>query len=154
MKPARVTRTLAALMAWLAVGGAGAARAAEDSGKAPQTIQLEAVALPVIVKGALLNYVFVSVRLELAPRADGAAVRAKEQFFRDDLVRAGHHTSFVRMDDYNKVDEAKVSAEVMRFAASIVGPGKLKTAVVTKQVSQKMVATPTTSQVRPREIVP
>ncbi|MDB5458732.1 MAG: hypothetical protein JWO72_473, partial [Caulobacteraceae bacterium] len=74
-------RTTATLLACLAIGGA--ARAAEDKGKAPQAIQLEAVALPVIVNGALLNYVFVSVRLELMPKADGAAVRAKEQFFRD-----------------------------------------------------------------------
>ncbi|MDB5448509.1 MAG: hypothetical protein JWQ97_3826, partial [Phenylobacterium sp.] len=63
-------------------------------------------------------------------------------------------TPFVRMDDYNRVDEAKVRAEVMRFAPSIVGPGRVKTAVITKQVSQKMLAAPATGQVRPREMVP
>src|SRR3569623_1356380 len=78
--------------------------AAEDKDKAAsQTIALEAVALPIIVDGRLLNYVFCSIRLDLYPNADGAKVRAKEEFFRDDLVRVGHRTPFVRKDDYNKV---------------------------------------------------
>ena len=89
--------------------------AAEDKAAAQaQTIALEAVALPVIVNGQLLNYVFCSVRLDLAPNADGAKVRAKEQYFRDDLVRTGHRTPFTRADDYSRVDEAKVRAEVLR----------------------------------------
>ena len=88
-----------------------------------QTIQMESVALPVIVNGALINYVFVSIRLELMPKADGAAVRAKEQFFRDDLVRTGHRAPFpfTRFDDYTKVDEAKVRAEILRAAQAFEG---------------------------------
>ena len=148
-------RVLIALTSALVVT-AGVARAAEDDKKdvAPQTIQMEAVALPIIVKGALLNYIFVSIKLELAPKADGALVRSKEQFFRDDLVRFGHRDPFVRADDYNRVDEAKVRAELLRFAPSIVGKGVLTNAVITKQVSQKNVATPRQGPVAPREIVP
>ena len=67
MGPFRMMRLLAAVLA-ATVFGAGFAHAAEDKSDAKQqTIQLEAVALPIIVKGALLNYVFVSIRLELAP---------------------------------------------------------------------------------------
>jgi flagellar basal body-associated protein FliL len=151
MKPGRILLTSAVI---LALSGA-AARAADDKkDSAPQTIQLETVALPVIVNGRLLNYVFVSIRLELMSKADGAEVRAKEQFFRDDLVRVGHRTPFLRKDDYTQVDEAKVRAELMRFAASIVGPGVLKNAVITKQVSQKNIATPRSGPAPAREIVP
>jgi hypothetical protein len=93
---------------------------------ASQTIALEAVALPVIVDGRLINYVFCSIRLDLYPNADGSKVRAKEEYFRDDLVRVGHRNPFTRKDDYTKVDEAKVKAEIMRIAPSLVGPGLIR----------------------------
>jgi hypothetical protein len=129
---------------------------ADVDGKATsaQTIQMEMVALPVIVNGALLNYVFVSIRLELMPKADGAAVRGKEQFFRDDLVRTGHRAPFTRFDDYTRIDEAKVTAEILRAAPGIVGAGVVKTAVITKQVSQKMLATPRPAAKKGPDIIP
>ena len=120
---------------------AGSAQAA-DPPKTGSSIPLEAVALPVIVDGQLLNYVFVSVRLDLAPSADGAAVRAKSAFFRDDLVRAGHRTPYTRANDYTHMDEAKIKAEVLRIAPSIVGPGVVKAVVITKQMSQHMYSLP------------
>src|ERR1700751_3334875 len=98
---------------------------------APQTMALEAVALPVIVDGRLINYVFCSIRLELYPNADGAKVRAKEEYFRDDLVRMGHRNPFTRNDDYTKVDEARVRAEIMRIAPGLVGPGVIRSATIT-----------------------
>ena len=151
-------RTLAVLCAALAVGAAIPARAAEEKDKekekAAQTIQMASVALPVIVDGALLNYVFVSIKLELQPGADGAGVRGKEQFFRDDLVRYGHRTPFTRMDDYTRVDEAKVRAEILRAAVGIVGPGVVKTALITKQTSQKMLTTPSAGRKRAPDIIP
>jgi hypothetical protein len=148
-----VLRTLALLGAALAL--ATPAHADVD-GKTTsnQTIQMESVALPVIVNGQLLNYVFVSIRLELMPRADGALVRGKEQFFRDDLVRTGHRAPFTRFDDYTKVDEAKVRAEILRAAPGIVGAGVVKTAVITKQVSQKMLGVPRTATKTAPDIIP
>jgi hypothetical protein len=145
---------LAAFIAGLVLIAGEAGAAEEKKETPPQTIQMEAVALPIIVKGALLNYIFVSIRLELAPKADGSLVRSKEQFFRDDLVRTGHRTPFVRMDDYTKVDEGKVRSELLRYAASIMGPGVLQNAVITKQVSQKNIATPRSGPAAPHEIVP
>ena len=153
MTSVSIMRGVAAFGAVLAVAWAPPpARAAEPS--SPQTIQMESVALPVIVNGALLNYVFVSIRLELMPMADGAAVRAKEQFFRDDLVRTGHRTPFTRLDDYTRLDEAKVRAEILRIAPSIIGPGRLKSVVITKQVSQKLLTMPGVVRNRVQEIVP
>jgi flagellar basal body-associated protein FliL len=140
------------LLALSAAAPAQAAEAPEPS--TAQTIQMETVALPVIVDGKLLNYVFVSIKLELVSKADGAAVRAKEQFFRDDLVRTGHRTPFTRFDDYTKVDEAKVRAEILRAAPGIVGPGVVKTAAITKQVPQKMLGVPRTAAKTTRDIIP
>ncbi len=152
----QVLRTLA--LVGLALALAAPARAAEDKdkdkAKSAQTIQMEAVALPIIVNGALLNYVFVGIKLELMPNADGAAVRGKEQFFRDDLVRVGHRQPFTRLDDYTRVDESKVIGELMRAAPGIVGPGVLKTAVITKQTSQKLLTMPGAQRKRAPEIIP
>ena len=120
----------------------------------PQTFALEAVALPVIVNGQLINYVFCNIRLDLYPNADGAKVRDKEQYFRDDLVRAGHRTPFTRKDDYTRVDEAKVRAEILRFAPAVVGPGIVQSAAITKQTSQKLMTLPPVPQAKSREIIP
>src|SRR3954468_7237576 len=115
-----------ALGLMIAVAPVEPALAAEPPAATAQTIALEAVALPIIVDGRLLNYVFCSIRLDLYPNADGAKVRAKEEYFRDDLVRTGHRTPFVRKDDYTRVDEAKVRAEILRVAPSLVGPGVIR----------------------------
>ncbi len=121
---------------------------------AAQTIALEAVALPIIVDGRLINYVFCSIRLDLYPNANGAKVRAKEEYFRDDLVRVGHRTPFVLKNDYTRVDDARVRAEILRIAPSLVGPGLIRSATIVKQASQKAVAPPSSQQTKAREIVP
>ena len=133
---------------------AGPALAADDTSQGAQTVAMEAVALPVIVNGQLINYVFVSIRLDLTPKADGATVRTKEQFFRDDLVRMGHRTPFTRLDDYTKIDDTKVKAEVQRFAATLLGPGMIRSVVITKEMSQKMLTLPGVGQSRRPDIVP
>ena len=128
--------------------------AAEKDKSAAQTIALEAVALPIIVDGKLVNYVFCSIRLDLYPNVDGAKVRAKEEFFRDDLVRMGHRNPFTRADDYTKVDEARVKAEILRIAPSLVGPGLIRSATIVKQSSQKLMTLPPSQQNRSHEIIP
>jgi hypothetical protein len=149
-------RTLASLTLGLllAIAPVQPVMAADKEPPKPQTLSLEAMALPIIVDGKLINYVFCSITLVLTPNADGAKVRAKEQYFRDDLVRMGHRTPFTRQDDYTKVDEAKVRAEVMRFAPSVVGPGVIQSANITKQSSQKMLTLPSVSQSRQHDIIP
>jgi hypothetical protein len=152
-------RTLArlALGLMIAVAPVQPVLAAEGKDKdkaAAQTIALEAVALPIIVDGQLLNYVFCSIKLDLYPDADGAKVRAKEEYFRDDLVRAGHRTPFVLKNDYSHIDEAKVRAEIMRVAPTLVGPHVIRAATVAKQASEKLMPPPVPQQTRSHEIVP
>ena len=127
---------------------------AAETPPAPQTVALESVALPIIVDGRLINYVFCSIRLDLYPNADGAKVRAKEQYFRDDLVRMGHRSPFTRKDDYTRVDEARVRAEVLRIAPGLVGPGLVRSATITRQTSQKLMTLPPSQQPRSHEIIP
>ena len=119
------------LNAWPAM-----ALAADAAAEKPATVQLAPVAMPIVVDGRLVNYVFVTVKLTLAKGVEGAVVRDKEAFFRDALVRAGHHTPFVVATDYTKADVAKIRAEVLKDAPQFVGRGVVANAEITKQVSQ------------------
>jgi len=120
---------------------------ASEGGKAPKTdvgqyIDLQPVAMPIVVKGELVNYVFVYVRLNLTSSANVSRLREKEPYFRDALVRAGHRTPFVLANDYQKIDEARLTATMMREAVAIVGPGQISSALVMSQAPQKRVSQP------------
>jgi hypothetical protein len=127
----------------------GPARAAEEGAKkdgakkAPdQFLDLQPVGMPVVVDGALVNYVFVNVRLNLAPNADPLRWRAKEPFFRDALVRAGHAAPFIVPGDNDRIDAARLCAVMMREAAAIAGPGVVRSVVVTKQAPMHLARSP------------
>lgn len=118
--------------------------AAEKAGPAQvgQYVDLQPVGLPIIVRGQLVNYVFVYVRVNLTADADTARVRQKEPYFRDALVRMAHRTPFTNPADFNRVDEGRVAAAMMREAAAVTGPGVIRSVVVTSQTPQHRIATP------------
>lgn len=131
-----------ALFPLIAVLAASSALAADHGAKTPETavgqyVDLATVALPVVWEGRLINYVFVSVRLNLRGNADSVTLRAKEPFFRDALVRAAHRKPFTRIDDFAKLDDKALSATMMGEAARIAGAGVVTSVVVTSQTSQK-----------------
>jgi hypothetical protein len=81
--------------------------------------------MPIVVDGRLVNYVFVYIRINLTAAANLGALRDKEPYFRDALVKLGHRTPFTRYDDYTKLDEAKLSAALFQAAVGIGGPGTI-----------------------------
>ncbi|HWA60010.1 MAG TPA: hypothetical protein VG939_01475 [Caulobacteraceae bacterium] len=87
-----------------------------------QYVDLAPVGLPVVVDGRVVNYVFVSVRVNLTSGANGPRLQSREPYFRDALVRAGHRTPFTRYDDYTRLDEAKLKATMLTLAQAIA-PG-------------------------------
>jgi hypothetical protein len=158
MKEAPVFRRL--ILPWALVFGLSGsffarALAADAPQDKPATVQLGAVALPVVVNGRLINYVFVTVKLDLSPTADGAVVRSKEPFFRDALVRAGHRTPFTLASDYTRLDDKRIRAEVISDAAVILGRGVLANVEIVKQVSQRRSGLPPPpGRPQPPELVP
>jgi len=125
---------------------ASSADASEDT-KPPkhdvgQYVDLQPLAMPIVVHGELVNYVFVYVRLNLTSGANVTRLREKEPYFRDALVRAGHRTPFVVPSNYQKVDEARLTAAMMREATAIAGPGQVRSVVVTSQTPQRGVSQP------------
>jgi hypothetical protein len=123
---------------------AGGAHAGED--KAPkevgQYVDLQPVAMPIVVDRQLVNYVFVYVRVNLKSGVDVTKIRDKEPFFRDALVRGAHRTPFIVPGDWQKIDEAKLVASMTRDAAAITGPGIVASVVVTSQSPQKRAMPP------------
>ncbi|MFI4964970.1 MAG: hypothetical protein ACHP9T_06335 [Caulobacterales bacterium] len=132
--------SLAAPLLILATG----AQAADDRKpkEVGQYVDLQPVAMPIVVDGQLVNYVFVYVRINLQAGADVIKFREKEPFFRDALVRDAHRTPFVVPGDWQKVDEAKLETAMTRDAAAITGPGVVSSVVITSQTPQKRVMPP------------
>ncbi|QUD88977.1 hypothetical protein [Phenylobacterium montanum] len=114
------------------------ALAAETPKPAPpeDSVALSPVALPVVADGRIANYVFVSVKVWLNPGYDAFALRDKEPYFRDALVRVGHRTPFVVKGDYNRIDEAKLRAAMQREAGAIIGPAAVRSIQVVSQTPQ------------------
>jgi hypothetical protein len=123
---------------------AGSAHAADDkkTKEVGQYVDLQPVALPIVVDDRLVNYVFVYVRVNLKPGADVIKTREKEPAFRDALVRDAHRTPFVVPTDWQKVDEPKLIAVMTREANAIAGPGVVASVTITSQTPQKRVMPP------------
>ncbi len=131
---------LAAPLLFLAsVAQAGEAKKPKEVG---QYVDLLPVAMPIVVDGQVVNYVFVYVRINLQSGADISKLREKEPFFRDILVRDGHRTPFIVPGDWQKIDESKLLAAMTRDAAAITGPGIVRSVTLTSQTPQKRVVPP------------
>lgn len=119
------------------------ARAADKPEKpAVHYVALSPVALPIVVDGKVRNYIFVYIRLDLAPMADSQALQAQEPYFRDALVRAGHRTPFVVANDWTRLDETALKRTLMAEAARIAGPGVVTGVEITKSTPQRRAVAP------------
>ena len=116
---------------WLAPASATAEKAPAPN----PTVLMSPVALPVVVDGRLVNYVFVTIRLGLSPRADAIKLRAMEPYFRDALVRSGHRSPFVRPDNYSALDDNRLKAQLLRDANAIAGQGMIVSAQIIREQS-------------------
>lgn len=128
----------AIITAGLASLAAAPALAAPDTGSAaPPEVDLLPVGVPVIVDGRVRNYVFVRVRLHLAPDADVAAVTSKEPFFREAIVRAAHQRPFTLPGDLQSVNAARLEAAVMHVAPRLAGQGAVLRAETLSQAPRR-----------------
>jgi len=136
-----IRRLLIAAALWMSV--TGAARAAEEPVKeAGQYVDLSPVALPIIVDGRLVNYVFVSARVNLTRSANVVKLRTREPYFRDALVRAGHRTPFTKPNDFMSVDEKKLTAALFRDAVALTSSHDIQSVVITSQTPKNRRSVP------------
>jgi len=137
-----VRRLLILLTPMLLLASGGQAAEDKKPKEVGQYVDLQPVALPIVVDGQLVNYVFVHVRINLRTGADVIKVREKEPFFRDALVRDAHRAPFTVASDWQKIDEAKLIAVMTRDATAITGPGIVSSVAVTSQTPEKRVMAP------------
>ncbi|WP_339914874.1 hypothetical protein [uncultured Brevundimonas sp.] len=134
------------LIAGSIAGSAAAALATSVSASEAQsgdnTLNIAGVGLPIIIDGRIRNYVFVSVRLHLGGGHTPQEISPKEAYFRDALVRSGHRTPFVVADNWNRINQAALSASLMRSAVSIAGRGAVTRVEVISQAPRRTLATP------------
>ena len=65
------------------------------------------LAVPVVRDGQLVNYLFVSIRIEVAQGVDLWRTRERAHFLRDALVRASHANDLVDPNDSNALNEPR-----------------------------------------------
>ncbi len=129
---------IAVLLAASAAGPAVAAKTETPSKDAPigQYVDVAPVAVPILAEGRLINYVFVTMRVNLAPSANASKWRGKEPYFRDALARLGGRGSFGDPKDYASVDAPRLIAAFQREAVAIAGKD-VKNVVITAQTAKQ-----------------
>lgn len=92
---------------------------AAEGGEELTTRSMDApyLAVPVVRDGQLANYLFVSVRIEVANGVDLWRTREKAHFLRDALVRACHANDLSDPEDPNAINEAR-ALQVFQAAAT------------------------------------
>lgn len=113
------------LMAGLATSQGAAASGKEDAkGEAAEadaasarTMDAPYLAVPVVRDGQLVNYLFVSIRIQISPSVDLWRTRERAHFLRDALVRASHAHDLSSPNNPNVLNEAR-AVQVYRAAAA------------------------------------
>ena len=117
---AMIASTLLAGLAAAQPSGGGHGKAAtkggEASADASRSMDAPYLAVPVVRDGQLINYLFVSIRIEIAQGVDLWRTREQAHFLRDALVRACHTNRLDDPNDPNHLNEAR-ALEVFRAAA-------------------------------------
>jgi hypothetical protein len=120
----------AALIASTLLAGLSAARAEEhpkagapasghgqnNATDASRSMDAPYLAVPVVRNGRLVNYLFVSLRIQISPRVDLWRTRERAQFLRDALVRASHATDLADPNNNNLLNQ-QLALQVYRQAA-------------------------------------
>lgn len=102
-------------------GGGEKGASAETDPSAARSMDAPYLAVPVVRDGQLVNYLFVSVRVEIAPGVDLWRTRERAQFLRDAFVRAAHTNQIASANDPNELDQARAIAVFRAAAVQVLG---------------------------------
>ena len=108
------------------------ARAADPEAGAP-AVRLATVGIPVMENGEVVNYLFISIRINLTITAPEGKFRDMEPYFRDSLVRMSHKVSFGVPGHSDQLDVPRFTAAMMAEWSKITGPHMIKSIDVLSQ---------------------
>ncbi|WP_374534824.1 hypothetical protein [Phenylobacterium sp.] len=147
----------AAMTAAPALAAESAKTGTGKDGPAGQYVDVSPVAIPILADGRLVNYVFVTFRVQLTAMADASKWRAKEPYFRDALARIGNRGSFADPKDYAAVDAPKLTAAFQREAVAIAAQD-VKAVTLTAQMPKQRLGLPRPGRggqgASPRNVLP
>ncbi len=136
-------RRLAIALSCLVLAQTGAASAAEPKKPAqPDYFDLQPIGFPVMSKGALVNYVFISFRLLLKPGQDAAKLREREPYMRDALVRQGSRVPFNGPTDFVHLDDVRLKAAALAASRDFFGPDVVTSVQVLTETPQRRTGLP------------
>ncbi|MFO1018682.1 MAG: hypothetical protein U1E03_13875 [Hyphomonadaceae bacterium] len=126
MKRAFLAILASALLVGLAYASGPPAQEKEKGGEAEaadtsRSMDAPYLAVPVVRDGVLVNYLFVSIRIEIAPGVDLWRTRERAHFLRDALVRASHANDLADPRDNNALNEARAIAVYRAAAVQALG---------------------------------
>jgi len=135
----------------LAAGPAWASSEKKKEGEAQAldpTYKLGSMTIPIIVKGRIVNYVFVALTLKLASGTEVEGFKAQEPALRDAIMRAAYRTPFVRPDTWQEVDGPRLQAFVLGQCTVLFGKGKVASVDIAKQIPRQHVMPPNAATLR------
>ena len=119
----------AALIASTLLAGHGAAHAqpaANAEADSARTMDAAYIAVPVVREGRLVNYLFVSVRIDIAPNVDLWRTRERAHFLRDALLRAAHRTPLADAAHADQLHRPAALAAFRAAAQQALGAGAVR----------------------------
>jgi hypothetical protein len=131
----RILSSIIALGLLVSAAGSQAAEA-KKKGAEGLDVNMSKVAIPVLLHGRVVNYIFLTLRLMLRPGSDPIKLREKEPYFRDALVRLAARTPLNEPMNLAKINEPLLKADMFALCAQIAGPGVVNGVVIVQQTPQ------------------
>lgn len=140
----RVSLLILPLVALAGVAQAGEekSKSGKEDPKALLQFDMSPVALPVIYRSAVVNYVFLKIRFVTGKPGNSSIVKAKEPYLRDALVRSASHTVYNSETDLNRIDPVPIQKLMAATAEGLVGKGVVKQVQIIDQIPQKPLPRP------------
>lgn len=127
------TRALLFSLTAIAAVSAMPALAEDQANAADPSVKLATVGIPVMSGNQVVNYLFLSIRINLTAKANESKLRDMEPYFRDALVRVSHSVSFGQADHSDLLDEQRFKTVMTAEWSKITGPGAIKSIDILSQ---------------------
>ena len=133
-------RRLVLLSAFSSLALAATGAHADDKDAGAPAIRLATVGIPVTEDNQVVNYLFLSIRINLTMTAPEGKLRDMEPYFRDALVKAAHKTSFGQPGHSDKLDEAHFKSVMLGEWSKITGPNMIKSIDILSQNAKRQLS--------------
>lgn len=123
----------------LLAGLANAAQPKADSSAAEASRSMDApyIAVPVVRDGRLVNYLFVTLRVDISPSVDLWRTRERAHFLRDALVRAAHRTALADASRDDQLNNQLATATFRAAAQQALGERAVRNLTIVSAYSAR-----------------